>query len=127
MYFIAAGNENSESETDSVLSKTQRRKNTLDEKRKMRNDRIRRKRQLRSMACEILKAELTESKGALEKSNAQSIVHRKMARTYWDRWHQELDERKALMTREIDLLFRLRHSMKMPHSADTKTFNSSNY
>lgn len=87
----------------------------------MRNDRTRRKRQLRSMACDILKAELANSKKAQEKSDAQSILHRNMARTYWDRWHQELDERKALMSREIDYLFRLRHSLKMPRSGDTKT------
>lgn len=120
-FITAAKNVNRVSESASVLTKTQRRKNTLEEKRRMRNDRIRRKRQLRSMACDILKAEVAESKKAQEKSDAQSILHRNMARTYWDRWHHELDERKSSMSRETEYLFRLRHSMKMPQSDDTKT------
>lgn len=40
-----------------------------------------------------------------------------MARTYWDRWHHEVDERKVLMMREVDHLFRFGHSLKIPQNA----------
>lgn len=50
----------------SILRRTQRRKNTLEEKQRMRNQRIRRKRQLRSMACDRLKSELAESRNVLK-------------------------------------------------------------
>ena len=77
----------------------------------MRNERIRRKRYLRSLACDKLKADLAESKKEQRKAETRSIIHRNMARSYWDRWHQQLDERKALMKREADIHFRFRHSL----------------
>ena len=49
-----------------------------------------------------LEAEVVKSKRAGNKQ--QSSVYKYMAKSYWDRWHQKLDERKTLIKREVDYL-----------------------
>ena len=82
-----------------------RRKNTLIEKRRMRNLRKKRKRKQRaafrkeetSKETEILKSELKVEQQKQAKSEHKIEVLKCMARTYWERWHWELEKRKEAL------------------------------
>lgn len=74
------------------------RKNTIIEKKRMRNLRTKRKRKLQA-ACrkkeiEKLKDELKLEHQKQTKSEHKIRVLKCMARTYWERWHWELEKRK---------------------------------
>lgn len=44
--------------------------------------------------------DLTEERISHEKTKKESLFHRKIANTYWDRWRFELDERIKLIVME---------------------------
>ena len=69
------------------------RENTLEEKRKMRRDRKRRKR----MAT--LKKEVQREQHLRKESEKNVIHYRMMARSYWEGWHWELLQRKEALQR----------------------------
>lgn len=74
------------------------RKNTIIEKKRMRNLRTKRKRKLqaasRKKEIEKLKDELKLEHQKQIKSEHKIRVLKCMARTYWERWHWELEKRK---------------------------------
>lgn len=75
-----------------------RRKNTIIEKKRMRNLRIKRKRKLqaalKNKESETLKNELKLEHQKQIESEHKIRVLKCMARTYWERWHWELEKRK---------------------------------
>lgn len=78
----------------------------------MRNLRVKRKRHLRALEKEALHAEVKKEKNLREQAEVRNVVSRKMARTFWDRWHFELEERKLHQKRERELKFALIHNVK---------------
>lgn len=55
---------------------------------------------------EALKQELASEKAAHEDTKARVLCSRQMAKTYWERWRYELEERKALQRRSKELHFK---------------------
>ena len=74
------------------------RKNTVIEKKRMRNLRAKRKRKFRAAVTkkdtEQLKNELKVEQQKQVKSEHRIKVLKCMARTYWERWHWELEKEK---------------------------------
>ena len=73
------------------------RKNTPSEKRCMRNSRKRRKRQFQRMEKDQLTKELAKERLYRSELEQQSHLNRKMAKSFWERWRYELDQRKQLL------------------------------
>ena len=81
--------------------KTVGRKNTAVEKKRMRNLRIKRKRKLQA-ALRKKETEKLKNKLKLEHQKQMASEHKIrvlkcMARTYWERWHWELEKRKETL------------------------------
>lgn len=72
------------------------RPNTLDEKRRMRNDRKRRRRS----RTKVLEAQLQHERALRSDSDKKVIFYRNMSRSYWERWQWELQRRKEILARE---------------------------
>ena len=76
------------------------RQNTLDEKRKMRRDRLRRKRReprmLKKKICQ-LKSELTTESSLRNTAELNVIAFKNRATTFWERWRWELEKRREAM------------------------------
>lgn len=77
-----------------------KRGNTIEEKRRIRNERKKRKRK-NGVRKRILKVEVSGLKNELEavkwqanESNHKIKVLRSMCQTFWERWHWELEKRK---------------------------------
>lgn len=79
------------------MQKTRRsRRNTLQEKRKMRNARKKRRRShLNVLAAEVQ----LETKLRVE-AEKKVVLYKNISRSYWERWHWELQQRKDLMLQE---------------------------
>ncbi len=74
------------------------RKNTLEEKRRMRRERVKRNRK------EKLKAKVSKLKGKLDtesqlrrRAEQGTISYKNMARTFWERWRWEVHKRREVM------------------------------
>lgn len=82
------------------------RRNTLEEKRKMRKARKKRKRHQHQQCLleekkeksevELLRKELTKEKHTCEEVEQKTQSNKNRAISYWERWRHELDERKKL-------------------------------
>lgn len=82
---------------------TSRAKNTIDEKRRMRNLRVKRKRKLlkKKTAIKELKNELKKEQERKEESERKVKLLKCMSRTYWERWHWELEKRKEAVRENV--------------------------
>ena len=78
------------------------RSNTLDERRKMRNERKKRKRSTKKALAAHLELERTLRSAADQKL----VLYKNMCRSYWEQWRWELEQRKECMVREKRLLSR---------------------
>ena len=72
------------------------RPNTLDEKRRMKNDRKRRRRS----RTKALEAQLQHERALRSDSDKKVTLYRNMSRSYWERWQWELQRRKDILARE---------------------------
>lgn len=95
--------------SDSVGKKGYRysRSNSQAEKRKMRISRKRRKRALHSGVAAV-QEDLKHAQALAEKKEHTVRVYRHMSRTYWERWHWELQKRREAMT-----------ELRMQHNSST--------
>ena len=73
----------------------QSRPNTVDEKRKMRNNRKRRRRS----RAKVLEAQLQHERALRSDADKKVTLYRNMSRLYWERWQWELQRRKEFMAR----------------------------
>ena len=82
--------------------KKRSRENTMEEKRKMRNSRKKQKRFQSSKSRQIatLKSEADANSLLLEERERKIAHYRTMARSYWERWDRELNERKEAMQKQ---------------------------
>ena len=89
----------------------------------MRNARKKRKRHLRSIKVSELQDEIQieeQVKVHQKQQNeveTQKIRYKCMAKTYWERWRYELDERKASLERERQYRFEIKHRTKLPSAS----------
>lgn len=98
-------------------------KNTLEQKRKMRNERKKRKRHLRSMKLvvrdeqnsqveqelKLLREQLQDHKQCHSQVESKMITYKCMAKTYWERWRFELDQRMSSQDRAREYQRQLRY------------------
>lgn len=82
----------------------------MDEKRKLRNSRKRRKRN--AHACSSLKQELADERTAHQSTKDSNALSRNMARSFWERWRYELEERKKIQKINRELNMSLNMSVK---------------
>lgn len=81
-------------------NKLKRRRNTLQEKRRMRAERKKRKRHMRaftrqeSKLAAKLKTDIDNKQSQLEATQNKMQMYKNMARTYWERWRWESQKRK---------------------------------
>ena len=78
------------------MAERRSRSNTLGEKRKMRNDRKRRRRS----RAKVLEAQLQHERALRSDADKKVTLYRNMSRSYWERWQWELQQRKEVMARE---------------------------
>ena len=78
------------------------RKNTIQEKRKMRHERKKRKR----CKAKLLEAHLDLERTLRSEAEKKVALYKNMSRSYWERWRWELEQRKECMVREKSLLSR---------------------
>ena len=71
-------------------------RHTIQQKRKMRNARIRKKRNLKSLERVEAMKDLVKEREKCSEILAKNSVMKNMAKTFWERWRHELEERKAL-------------------------------
>ena len=69
------------------------RKNTVEEKRRMRNARKRRKR-ARKQQVKDLHAEVDKANKKFKESSDKVTMYKQMSRSFWERWQWELNQRK---------------------------------
>ena len=85
-----------------IENKLKKCRNTLQEKRKMRAERKKRKRHVKaamrqeSKLASKLKTDLDNKQNQLEASQNKMQMYKNMARTYWERWRWECEKRKEL-------------------------------
>lgn len=58
--------------------------------------------------------EIANTKSQLNETEVKAIRYRCMAKTYWERWRFELDERKKLLIQERELRFQMRYTHFSP-------------
>lgn len=97
------GVERSAGGEDEVRQRKRRsRENTIDEKRRMRQNRKKRKRMRSSQVSRInvLEKEVDQEQRLRKESEMKVVHYRGMARSYWERWRWELNQRKEAMLQE---------------------------
>lgn len=72
------------------------RPNTIDEKRRMRNAREKRRR----TRAKVLEAQLKHERTLKDEATKKVTLYKNMSRSYWERWQWELQDRKECMARE---------------------------
>lgn len=100
-------------------SKRIRRANTLEEKRRMRIARKKKQRQHYAINAGELRRQVAEREGQLKDCEKRCVTYRCMAKTYWERWRYELEERKDNLMKEKQFRFNLMHCVKSPGTAST--------
>ena len=85
------------------------RKNTAEEKRRMRSSRKKRKRSMRKAQVATLKKKVEDVHKLREESEKRVNVYRRMARSFWERWQWELRQRKEAMIREKSAMMVSQH------------------
>lgn len=86
-----------------MMAERYSRPNTLEEKRKMRNERKKRKR----ARAKDLKAQLQLERQMKVETDKKVTLYKNMSRSYWERWQWELQQRKECLVRERALLRRV--------------------
>ena len=81
-------------------SKRIRRANTLDEKRSMSIAQKKRQGQRYAMEAKELRNKISGQESQLRDSEKKGIIYGCMAKTYWEQWRYELDERKKDVAKE---------------------------
>ena len=94
-----------------------RSRHTVQEKRKLRNSRKRKKRHARTLQG-TLKQELANEKAAHEATKESNALSKIMARSFWERWRYELDERKKVQKANQELIMSSKHSSIRLRSCD---------
>lgn len=84
------------------------RSNTVEEKRRMRNERKRRKRSRKK----VLETQLALECTLRSEAEKKTILYRNMSKSFWDRWRWALEQRRECMKRERQLLCRQTESRK---------------
>lgn len=64
---------------------------------------------------EALKQELASERAAHDDAKVHVLYSRQMAKTYWERWRYELEERKELQRRNMELHFKHQPSKSCSH------------
>ena len=86
--------------TETETPTPQHRVNTIEEKRRMRNERKKRLRRqkLHAKSIKSLKCKLVAAQEKVQSSDTRITVLKRMTRTFWERWRWELEKRKEAMT-----------------------------
>ena len=100
-------------------SKRIRRANTLKEKRQMRIARKKKQRQRYASNASELRRKISEQDGQLDDCEKKCVTYRCMAKTFWERWRYELEERKQHLAKEREFRFRAMHCIKSPGTTST--------
>lgn len=90
-------------------------RNTIQEKRRMRNARKKRKWHLLSMKSKDLVKQIKTANGDRKEVEKKMYKYRSMAKTFWERWRFELDERRKMLSLERD-----EHQLKCPDKSDVQ-------
>ena len=84
----------------------------MEEKTSMRRARKKRRQQRYAMEAMELHNKISEQEGQLRDSESKGITYRCMAKTYWERWRYELEERKKDVAKEREFRFKMRYFVK---------------
>lgn len=111
----------------SLPTRCRRRRNTVDEKRRMRKKRKRAKRAMAKNCGEKKLQQIIRKQRSEMRDREQQVVHFKsMARSYWERWHWELQKRKEAVVLQRSTSRRLMPEVAMSHFHEIDPNNLAN-
>ena len=93
----------------------------MEEKRSMRRARKKRQQQRYAMGAMELRKKISEQEDQLRDSERKGITYRCMAKTYWERWRYELEERKKDVAKQREFRFKMRYFVKSPGVASSSS------
>ena len=68
-----------------------------------------------------LRKKISEQEDQLRDSERKGITYRCMAKTYWERWRYELEERKKDVAKQREFKFKMRYFVKSPGVASSSS------